>query len=157
MSLICGCWMKKLQSDQMTLKCVRQKMIWGLVNWKMEHGHWWLPKGNVYWTTVCQLVKRGTCSVLVFYSSQGGKESLKDQGYKWKTNMESCKVKNTERGRPQGKRIIFQFKKKKKHKKTYNLSCKLIPHLIFEIPSYFSRLEPIRGKWNVIGKWQPGI
>lgn len=39
---------------------------------------------------------------------------------------------------------ISEFKKKAQ--KTYNLSCKLIPHLIFEIPSYFSRLEPIRGK-----------
>lgn len=105
--------------------------------------------GKIY-----QLAREALAQSLALFQPRG-KEGLKDQGYKWKTNIESCKVKNTKGRKPQGNRIRFQFLKKKKiHQKPYNLSCKLIPHLIFEILSSFCRVGPIPGKWNAVGEWQ---
>ncbi|CAO2634091.1 hypothetical protein LEMLEM_LOCUS22528, partial [Lemmus lemmus] len=46
----------------------------------------------------------------------------------------------------EGTGLYFSFFFKKIHQKPYNLSCKLIPHLIFEILSYFCRVGPIPGK-----------
>lgn len=59
--------------------------------------------GKIY-----QLAREALAQSLALFQPRG-KEGLKDQGYKWKTNRESCKVKNTKGRKPRGNRIRFQF------------------------------------------------
>lgn len=77
---------------------------------KRVHGEFWTPPltramlvGKIY-----QLAREALAQSLALFQPRG-KEGLKDQGYKWKTNIESCKVKNTKGRKPRGNRIRFQF------------------------------------------------